>query len=178
MYVCVCVWPSPRDLGNETSYRHTPFAGVKRFSWRVAQTAFQAYTTRGSRGKMFGTFWPVKRWSPGTHVTLPGYPGQDESCSLLERCWSILEGHRYHSWYSRRLRVEEHTREWVTEEEGHPPLNRLQRKVSKVTRGRTCELRRSLEGYVLDTPVNVLQRKDTPANGLQRKVDYTIQNLS
>ena len=51
---------------------------------------------------------------------------------------------------SRRLCVEGHTCEWVTEE--------------------------SLEAYTLkDTPVNELQRKNTPVNGLQRKVDYTIK---
>ena len=63
--------PSPRDLGNGTSYRSTSFAGVKRFSCRVAQTPFRAYTTRGSKEKVFGTSRQISHWSPCTHVTLP-----------------------------------------------------------------------------------------------------------
>ena len=44
--VCVCLSVCRRqDLRNETSYCHASFASVKRFSWQVAQTAFQAYTT-------------------------------------------------------------------------------------------------------------------------------------
>ena len=49
-----------RDLGNRTLYRRASFAGVERFSWRVVQTDFRAYTTRGSRGKVFGTFRLVR----------------------------------------------------------------------------------------------------------------------
>ena len=92
LFVSVC---PPRDLWNETSYRSASFAGVKRFSWRVAQTAFQAYKAHGSRGEVFGTFQQVMRWRPCTHVTLPGYPGQNESCPLFQRHWNILEGCRY-----------------------------------------------------------------------------------
>ena len=95
IYVCVCVCPSPRDIGNGKCYRGASFADLKRFSCRVAQTAFRAYTTRDSRGKGFGTFRQLTRWSPCTHVTLPGYPGQDESCLPLERRWAVLEGHGY-----------------------------------------------------------------------------------
>ena len=98
--VCVCVCLSvchPCDLGNEMLYRHTSFASLKRFSWRVAQTAFQAYVTRSSREKMFGTYQQVTRWSPCTQVTLLSYPRQDESCPPLKYCWNILERHGYHS---------------------------------------------------------------------------------
>ena len=100
MCVSVCLSVCfPRDLENWMSYHCASFAGVKKSPWRVAQTAFWANTMRASRGKVFETFWQVMRWSPYTHVTLSGYPGQDESCPPLERHWNILEGHRYHSWY-------------------------------------------------------------------------------
>ena len=88
--VCVClsVCPAPWDLRNGKSCRRALFAGVKRSSWRVAQTAFWAYTMRGSRGETFGTFQQVTLWSPSTHVTLSGYPGRDESCPPFECCWN------------------------------------------------------------------------------------------
>ena len=96
VYVCVClsVCSSLRDLRNKTSYRRASFAGVKRFSWRVTQTAFRAYMTRGLRGKGFGTFRQVTHWSPCTHVTLPGSPGTGW---ILPTTWMPLE----HSWRSR-----------------------------------------------------------------------------
>ena len=93
--VSVCLL---QDLGNGRLYRCTSYAGLKRFSWPVAQTAFQAYTMHGLRG-VFGTFQQVTHWSPCTHVTLPSYTGQDESCPPLERCRNILERHGYHSSY-------------------------------------------------------------------------------
>ena len=102
LVLCVSVRLSvcpPRDLEDGTSYRCASFTGIKRFSWRVAQTAFWVYMTRGSRGKVFGTFRQVTCWRPCMHITLPGYPGQDESCPPPDRHLNILEGHGYHSWY-------------------------------------------------------------------------------
>ena len=68
--LCLFVCP-PRDLGNGTSHRRVSFTTVKRFSWGAAPNGFQAYTTRGGRGKVFGTFRQVRHWRPCTHVTLP-----------------------------------------------------------------------------------------------------------
>ena len=98
--VCLSVCPSTRDLGNRTLYGHASFTGVKRFSWRVAQTTFRAYSTRAwFERKSVWNFSADYALSPCTHITLSGYPGQDESCPPLELRWNILEGHGYHSWY-------------------------------------------------------------------------------
>ena len=98
--LCLSVW-SLRDLENCTSYRRASFTSVKRFSWRVARTVFQAYTTRGSRGEVL-TFRQVTCWRPCTgrartlHFRLPW------SGWILPTNWTPLE-------HSRRFRVEGHT---------------------------------------------------------------------
>ena len=89
-----------------------------------------------------------------THVTLSGYSGQDESCPPLERCWSILEGHAHHSWYSRTWTSYRGRRtcvlERVTEEslEGYTLKHtRVTEKLSKVTRWRLARERVIEEGH-------------------------------
>ena len=47
----------------------------------------------GSKGKVFGTIWRVTRCSPWTHITLAGYPGQNESCPPRECRWNVLDGY-------------------------------------------------------------------------------------
>ena len=57
--VCLCVCLSvclPRDLRNVTLYHCASFTSIKRFSWQVAQTVFQAYMMCGSRGKVLELF--------------------------------------------------------------------------------------------------------------------------
>ena len=96
--------------------------------------------TRGLRGKVFGTFRQVTHWRPCTHVTLTGYPGQDESCPPLEWRWNVLVGYALKATH----------------------VNKLQRKKDTPReRGYTRVTEESLEGYAL---------KDTPINGLQGKV--------
>ena len=98
-------------------YCHTSFASVKRFSWRVAQTAFQAYATRGARGKFFGTFQQVTCWRPCTHVTLPvtltkmnlaHHSNAVGTFSKVMRWRTSPSYHGYHNWYC-------FFREWVTD---------------------------------------------------------------
>ena len=102
--VSVCVCPL-RDLRNGMSYCCTSFINAKRFSWWVAQTAFQAYKTRSSRGKVFGTFCPVYMLKAVHAHYTSGYRGQEESCPPLEHCWKVMHWrtrpphHGYHSWY-------------------------------------------------------------------------------
>ena len=113
MHVCVClpvrlsVCPT-RDLGNGTLYCPASFASVKSFSWRVAQAAFQAYMTHGSRGKVFGTFCQVTRWRPCMHVTLPvtrvsmnlaHHLNAIGTFSKVTRWRARPPHHGYHSWY-------------------------------------------------------------------------------
>ena len=98
LVLCVCLSVCPlRDLKNGTLYRRTSFAGVKRFSWQVAQTPFPAYTMCELREKDFGNSRQVTHWRQCTDVTPPSYLGQDESYPLLERLWNILEGQGYHT---------------------------------------------------------------------------------
>ena len=90
--VCVCVcltW----DIWNGRSYRHAAYTILKSFAWRVAQTAFRAYMTSGSREKAYERFSPVTCQFPYMHRYTSGYPRQDESCPLQQSCWNILKGY-------------------------------------------------------------------------------------
>ena len=76
--VCLCVCPT-WDLGNGRSCLHTACVLLKRFSWRVAQTTFPAYTTRRSREKAFASFSPVMLPVPCTHCYTSRHPGRNQT---------------------------------------------------------------------------------------------------
>ena len=97
--VCVCVCPSPRDLGNGMSYRRTSFAGVKRFSWQVAQLLFKHIRCVVREEKSLELFGRLRVKARACTLHVPVYPGQDERCTPFERRWNILKGHGSRSWY-------------------------------------------------------------------------------
>ena len=91
--VCLSVCCPTWDIRNRRSHHHAAYTILKSFTWRVAQAAFRAYTTSGSREKAFGSFLPVTCRIPCMHSYTSSYPGQDECCPIQENQWNILEGY-------------------------------------------------------------------------------------
>ena len=72
MCVCVCLSVCPtQNIRNARSYHHAAYTILKRFTWRVAQTAFLAYSMSGSREIALKFFCQLHSKSCACTITLP-----------------------------------------------------------------------------------------------------------
>ena len=139
--LCVCpTW----DIRNGRSYRHAAYNILKSLVWRLAQTAFRAYTLGDWREKAFEMSSPVARPIPYAHRYTSGCPEQDESCPLHQSRWNILEGyalkdtpphHTNHSYYCflREWAIDTSPYgSWLLDKETNPFVNGLRPVLYKI----------------------------------------------